>query len=204
MQGEPGDRRLLLGVVASNGCERIFAKLFDEERVPVALRPAGDLAPTTGTTHTSWTSRAAGHDRLRAGRVHDRHVRRKLQLAGSAVVPAQLPGGRALERYDRFFGDSFRIEYPTGSGEKLTLGEIAQDLRRRLISIFLVGPDGRRPCFGCDRAASAGPPLEGQPAVQRVLPRRQRGRAGGVPSDRVDRDGGRRHPPQARCRGLRR
>ena len=28
------------------------------------------------------------------------------------------------------------------------LGEIAQDLRHRLISIFLVGPDGRRPCFG--------------------------------------------------------
>jgi hypothetical protein len=54
----------------------------------------------------------------------------------------------ALERYDRFFGDALAIEYPTGSGQKMTLGEIAQDLRRRLISIFLVGDDGRRPCFG--------------------------------------------------------
>jgi hypothetical protein len=54
----------------------------------------------------------------------------------------------ALERYDRFFGDALLVEYPTGSGQKLTLGAIAQDLRQRLISIFLVGSDGRRPCFG--------------------------------------------------------
>ena len=39
-------------------------------------------------------------------------------------------------------------EYPTGSATRLTITEIADDLRRRLISVFLVGPDGRRPCFG--------------------------------------------------------
>jgi hypothetical protein len=54
----------------------------------------------------------------------------------------------ALERYDRFFGDDYVIEYPTGSGRKLPLSAIVADLRQRLISIFLVGPDGRRPCFG--------------------------------------------------------
>ena len=54
----------------------------------------------------------------------------------------------ALERYDRFYGDGLKVEYPTNSGAKLTLGEIAQDLRRRMISIFLVGPNGLRPCFG--------------------------------------------------------
>jgi hypothetical protein len=42
----------------------------------------------------------------------------------------------------------FQIDYPTGSGQKRTLGEIAHDLRQRMISIFRVGPDGRRPCFG--------------------------------------------------------
>jgi hypothetical protein len=54
----------------------------------------------------------------------------------------------ALERYDRFFGIDYTVEYPTGSGRQLPLSEIIADLRRRLISIFLVGPDGRRPCFG--------------------------------------------------------
>ncbi len=45
-------------------------------------------------------------------------------------------------------GDDYVIEYPTGSGRKLPLRAIVADLRERLISIFLVGPDGRRPCFG--------------------------------------------------------
>ena len=54
----------------------------------------------------------------------------------------------ALERYYRFFGDEFTIEYPTGSGTQLTLDKVAADLQDRLISIFTRGPNGRRPCFG--------------------------------------------------------
>ena len=54
----------------------------------------------------------------------------------------------ALQRYARFFGDAFTVEYPTGSGKQLPLSEVADDLRDRLISLFLVGRDGRRPCFG--------------------------------------------------------
>jgi hypothetical protein len=42
----------------------------------------------------------------------------------------------------------FTIEYPTGSGTRLTLDKVAADLQDRLISIFTRGPDGRRPCFG--------------------------------------------------------
>jgi len=54
----------------------------------------------------------------------------------------------ALARYGRFLGSDYTREYPTGSGNRHTLDEIATDLRDRLISLFLVGPDGRRPCFG--------------------------------------------------------
>ena len=54
----------------------------------------------------------------------------------------------SLERYHRFFGDELTIEYPAGSGRRLILDAIAADLSDRLISLFLVGPDGRRPCFG--------------------------------------------------------
>jgi hypothetical protein len=54
----------------------------------------------------------------------------------------------ALHRYARYFGDDLEIEYPTGSGRKLTLEQITADLRERLISIFVPGEDGRRPCFG--------------------------------------------------------
>ena len=54
----------------------------------------------------------------------------------------------ALERYYRFFGEELTIEYPAGSGHKVPLDVIAADLQDRLIALFTVGPDGRRPCFG--------------------------------------------------------
>jgi hypothetical protein len=54
----------------------------------------------------------------------------------------------ALERYHYFYGDSFKVEYPTGSGNLATLREIAIDLCDRLISLLMPGEDGHRPCFG--------------------------------------------------------
>jgi hypothetical protein len=54
----------------------------------------------------------------------------------------------SLERYHRFFGDELTVEYPAGSGRRLALDAVAADLSGRLISLFLTGPDGRRPCFG--------------------------------------------------------
>jgi hypothetical protein len=53
----------------------------------------------------------------------------------------------ALDRYYRFFGDDLQVEYPTGSGQLTTLDRVADDLRARLVSLFLAGPDGRRPVF---------------------------------------------------------
>jgi hypothetical protein len=54
----------------------------------------------------------------------------------------------ALERYQQFFGDDFTVEYPTGSGQQRTLGQVAADLQDRLIGLFTRGADGSRPCFG--------------------------------------------------------
>jgi hypothetical protein len=56
----------------------------------------------------------------------------------------------ALDRHHRFFGDRLRVPYPAGdvSGHEATLGEIADDLSRRLVSLFLDDADGRRPVFG--------------------------------------------------------
>ena len=53
----------------------------------------------------------------------------------------------ALERYDYFYGESFKAEYPKGSGNWLTLKQIADDLAGRLVKIFLPDAEGRRPCF---------------------------------------------------------
>ena len=55
---------------------------------------------------------------------------------------------RALLQYYRYFGDDFRIECPTGSGQTLTLYEVAMELSRRLTRIFLKDSNGRRPLYG--------------------------------------------------------
>jgi hypothetical protein len=56
----------------------------------------------------------------------------------------------ALERYHHFYGDRLKVECPVGSGLWLNLAEVAREISARLGRIFLVGPDGRRPCHGGD------------------------------------------------------
>ena len=54
----------------------------------------------------------------------------------------------SLQRFHYYYGDQVKVECPTGSGHLMTLWEVAEDLSRRLTSIFLRGHDGRRPVFG--------------------------------------------------------
>ncbi len=51
----------------------------------------------------------------------------------------------ALQRYDHFYGDTLLVECPTGSGQRMRLGEVARELSRRLLSLFEPGEEGRRP-----------------------------------------------------------
>jgi hypothetical protein len=55
----------------------------------------------------------------------------------------------SLERYHAFYGNDFQVECPVGSGRMLNLGQVAQELARRLGSLFLP-VNGRRPCNGGD------------------------------------------------------
>jgi hypothetical protein len=55
---------------------------------------------------------------------------------------------RALMQYYLYYGDNFRIECPTGSGNSMNLFEVARDIANRLTRIFLRDQNGRRPVFG--------------------------------------------------------
>ncbi len=54
----------------------------------------------------------------------------------------------SLRNYNQFFGEDFKIEYPTGSGEYKTLEDIADCLSQRLIDIFRRNEAGNRPVHG--------------------------------------------------------
>jgi len=54
----------------------------------------------------------------------------------------------SIQKFHHYYGDEFLVESPTGSGTKLTLWQIADDLSRRLTRIFLRDEDGERHVFG--------------------------------------------------------
>jgi hypothetical protein len=58
---------------------------------------------------------------------------------------------RGLINLYQFYGDDFKVECPTGSGNFLTLFEVAKELARRLSSIFLRDANGKRPVNGGTR-----------------------------------------------------
>src|SRR5262249_43966154 len=51
----------------------------------------------------------------------------------------------SLHRFHRYYGDDFKVECPTNSGQYLTIEQIAQELSRRLTRLFLRDEQGRRP-----------------------------------------------------------
>lgn len=54
----------------------------------------------------------------------------------------------SLQRFHYYFGDDFQVEYPSGSGIKMTLWQVAAQLSRSLSHIFLRDEKGRRPVYG--------------------------------------------------------
>jgi hypothetical protein len=139
---------MLLSVVGMDRLQRMFARLFDESEFlspyglralsayhrdhPYTLNLDGIGATIDYEPGESTTSMFGGNSNWR----------------GPLWFPLNFLVVDTLERYHQFFGEEFTLEYPTGSGRQLPLDAIAADLQDRLISIFLVGPDGHRPCFG--------------------------------------------------------
>ena len=56
----------------------------------------------------------------------------------------------ALERYDRYYGDTLTVKHPMANGGKVRLKDAADDIRRRLVALFMKDQNGQRPCHGND------------------------------------------------------
>jgi hypothetical protein len=148
VRGGLGDRSLLLGVVGVDRVLRLLTRLLDESEFlsPYGLRAVSRrhaeqpfVLDVEGMRSTIDYEPAESTTGMFGGNSNWR---------GPIWMPVNFLVVEALNRYARFFGDDLRIEYPTGSGREYTLDAVVADLQERLISLFLVGPDGRRPCFG--------------------------------------------------------
>jgi hypothetical protein len=67
---------------------------------------------------------------------------------GPIWMPVNVLLIRGLISFYLYYGDSFKVECPTGSGKELNLFEVAYEISQRLIRIFLRDPSGRRPVYG--------------------------------------------------------
>jgi hypothetical protein len=144
----PDTEALAMGVVPPKEVRRVLARVFDEDEFlsPHGLRGLSryhrehplwvELAGSTVTVDyepaESTTGMFGGNSNWR----------------GPVWMPVNYLVLRNLQRYARSLGAAGEVEYPTGSGHTQGLADCAEDLRQRLISLFLRGADGRRPCHG--------------------------------------------------------
>jgi hypothetical protein len=63
----------------------------------------------------------------------------------------------ALRQYHIYYGDSFKVECPTGSGTQKTLAQVAHDLAQRLAGLFLRDKHGNRAVFGANQLFNRDP-----------------------------------------------
>ncbi|MEA2693720.1 MAG: hypothetical protein QOJ16_3107 [Acidobacteriota bacterium] len=70
---------------------------------------------------------------------------------------------QSLHRFHSYYGEDFKVECPTGSGVFLTLKEVAEELSRRLIRLFLPDAQGKRPAMGPNPRFATDPHFAGYP-----------------------------------------
>ena len=54
----------------------------------------------------------------------------------------------SLQKFDYYFGDSFQVDFPTGSGQRMELWDVAAQLSRRMARLVRKKRRGRRPVYG--------------------------------------------------------
>jgi hypothetical protein len=148
LRGKAGAQRLLLSVALPSQLERLFAKLFDENEF---LSPHGLRAVSAYHRDHPYRFDAEGYQAsidYEPAESTTPMFGGNSNWRGPVWMPVNYLVIDALERYQRFYGDDLELEYPTGSGRRLTLDRIVADLQDRLISLFVEDGNGRRACFG--------------------------------------------------------
>ena len=148
------DGKVLVSLVPPGRLRRICERLFDEQEF---LSPFGIRSLSRCYSEHPYTFQEGGKSETLAyspGASPVAMFGGNSNWRGPVWMPMNFLLIEALQKFGFYFGDEFRVEFPTGSGNELSLWEISLELEKRLVSLLLEGPDGRRPFRGPGAATS--------------------------------------------------
>lgn len=147
--GQPGvNGRRLIAVVNEQKLRRILARLFDENHF---LSPFGIRSLSRYHLEHPYVVTVAGHEyrvQYLPAESDSGLFGGNSNWRGPIWFPVNALLIRALLQFYAYYGDDFTIEFPTGSGNHVTLFGAARAIAERLARIFLRDEEGRRPVFG--------------------------------------------------------
>jgi hypothetical protein len=146
---EPGVRgRLMMSVLNEDKLRRVLARMLDESEF---LSDYGIRSLSRYHLEHPYIFHHAGQD-YKVGYVPGDSTSGMFggnsNWRGPIWMPVNLLLLRSLLQLYGYYGDSFKVECPTGSGQYLTLFDVTQEISERLVRIFLRDPSGRRPVYG--------------------------------------------------------
>ncbi len=149
-QGGVRSGKMLLAIPAKDRLERVLKYVFDENEFlsPHGLRSVSKVH-AEHPARIVLDGREYGVDYV-PGESTTRLFGGNSNWRGPIWFPTNYLLIEALQRYDYFYGDGLTVECPVGSGRQVTLGEAADEIGRRLVSVFLPDANGQRPCHGGD------------------------------------------------------
>jgi hypothetical protein len=147
--GAPGSHRLL-AIPSRERLERVVSALMDEQEF---LSPHGIRSLSRRHQQNPFVIGFGGEDYRVSyvpGESDTGVFGGNSNWRGPIWFPLNFLLIEALERYDHFYRGSVSVEFPAGSGARISLAQAAQEIRARLARLFLPTAGGRRPCHGDD------------------------------------------------------
>ena len=149
LPSQPGfNGRLMLATVNETKLRRILSRMLDENEF---LSDYGIRALSRHHLEHPYSFHHAGQEykvQYLPGDSNTGMFGGNSNWRGPIWMPVNFLLVRALLMLYGYYGDDFAIEYPTGSGQSLTLFDVAQDITTRLSRLFLRDGSGRRPVYG--------------------------------------------------------
>ncbi|HTU45851.1 MAG TPA: hypothetical protein VMF91_12360 [Bryobacteraceae bacterium] len=157
------EERRLLSVVNRPRLERIFQRLFDEEEF---LSPFGIRSLSRYHKDHPYQLSIDGHTfsiGYEPGNSQSGLFGGNSNWRGPVWFPMNFLIIETLQRLDHYYGQTFTVEFPTRSGQRVTLYQAARQLSRRLCSLFLADANGRRPLYADTKLFNDDPNFRGYP-----------------------------------------